>query len=56
MAKFLSPQIIEAAVHRLIASRALSGFVDFLVLKRALARSGGDSVVLNELTLHLREP
>ena len=44
MAKFISSSVISSAAHRLIASKARSGFVDFLVLKRALKRSGGDEI------------
>jgi energy-coupling factor transporter ATP-binding protein EcfA2 len=44
MAKFLRSNIIHAAANRLAASKTRSGFVDFLVLKRALKRIGGDTV------------
>ena len=44
MATFLRPNIIQAAANRLVASRARSGFVDFLVLKRALKNCGSDTV------------
>lgn len=44
MAKFLSSETTRAATQRLINSRAKSGFVDFLVLKRALARAHANEV------------
>lgn len=44
MAKFLSSETIRAATQRLVASRAKSGLVDFLVLKRALVRAGADEI------------
>jgi len=47
MSRYLSSQAISAASQRLIASRALSGFVDFLVLKRALVKSSSDSIELS---------
>ena len=47
MARFLTAHTIKAAAERLIASRALSGFADFLVLKRALTRAGGDSIAFS---------
>lgn len=40
MPSFLSPEAIKKSVKRLINSRAKSGVVDFLVLKRALSRKG----------------
>ncbi len=39
MPRFLSPQTIFDSSQRLILSKARSGFVDFLVLKRALQRA-----------------
>jgi hypothetical protein len=39
MAQYLSSEVIRTATQRLIDSRAKSGLVDFLVLKRALARA-----------------
>ena len=47
MARFLSAETTRAATQRLIASRALSGFVDFLVLKRALSREGENSIAFS---------
>lgn len=47
MGRYLSAQVIEHAIERLAASRALSGFTDFLVLKRALVRSSGSSVAFS---------
>ena len=44
MSQFLRPEVIQNAINRLVESRAKSGFTDFLILKRALARSGSDSV------------
>jgi len=44
MGKFLSSETIQAATQRLIDSRAKSGFVDFLVLKRALALAKSSEV------------
>jgi energy-coupling factor transporter ATP-binding protein EcfA2 len=44
MAKYLSSESIRAATQRLIDSRAKSGLVDFLVLKRALARAQANEV------------
>lgn len=40
MAKFLNPLVLTDAIQRLILSKARSGFVDFLVLKRSLVRAG----------------
>jgi len=47
MPKYLSATTISAAVQRLIDSRALGGFVDFLVLKRALVKTGSDAIELS---------
>jgi hypothetical protein len=44
MARYLSSQTISSAIQRLIDSRAKSGLVDFLVLKRALARADANEV------------
>lgn len=44
MAKYLSSETVSAATERLIDSRAKSGLVDYLVLKRALARAGANDV------------
>lgn len=44
MAIYLSAEIIKASVQRLVDSRAKSGFVDFLVLKRALKRTGTNNI------------
>ena len=44
MAKFLSSETIRGATQRLIDSRAKSGLVDFLVLKRALALARSNEV------------
>lgn len=44
MAQYLSSEVIRAATQRLIDSRAKSGLVDFLVLKRALARAHTNEV------------
>ena len=38
MAKFFTPFVLTGSIQRLISSKARSGFVDFLVLKRALVR------------------
>ena len=40
MAKFFTPLVLTGAIQRLVLSKARSGFVDFLVLKRALVRAG----------------
>lgn len=44
MAKYLSSETIRAATQRLIESRAKSGLVDFLVLKRALVRAQSNEI------------
>jgi hypothetical protein len=44
MASYLSAETIKAAVQRLIDSRAKSGLVDFLVLKRALSRAEANEI------------
>src|ERR1039458_8592487 len=44
MARYLSSETIRTAIQRLIDSRAKSGLVDFLVLKRALARASANEV------------
>jgi hypothetical protein len=44
MARYLTSETISAATQRLIDSRAKSGLVDFLVLKRALARANAIEV------------
>ena len=44
MARFLTSETIRAAAQRLIDSRAKSGLVDYLVLKRALARAGANEI------------
>jgi hypothetical protein len=44
MSKFIRPEIIRDAISRLVESRAKSGMTDFLILKRALARSASDTV------------
>jgi hypothetical protein len=51
MATFLRPEVIREAVGRLVASRAQRGFIDFLVLKRALKRAAADTV-----SFSLRDP
>jgi hypothetical protein len=45
MTSYLSAETIKESVQRLIDSRAKSGFIDFLVLKRALSR-----IVANEVS------
>lgn len=52
MPKYLSSQTIGAAIKRLINSRAKSGFVDFLVLKRALARANAKEVPFSSNNEH----
>lgn len=47
MPKYFSSKAISVAVQRLIDSRALSGFIDFLVLKRALVKAQSDSIELS---------
>ena len=44
MATYLTPETIKASVQRFIDSRAKSGLVDFLVLKRALSRAGTNEI------------
>lgn len=44
MSSFLSAEIIKKSVQKLIDSRAKSGVVDFLVLKRALSRTGVNEI------------
>jgi hypothetical protein len=44
MAKYLSSLILNGAVSRLVEAKTKSGFVDFLVLKRALKRAGKNDV------------
>jgi hypothetical protein len=44
MARYLSAAAIKASADRLIDSRAKSGFVDFLVLKRALLRAAAGEI------------
>lgn len=44
MAKFLTAPTLKSASERLIQSRAKSGFVDFLVLKRSFIRGGNQEI------------
>jgi hypothetical protein len=44
MSLFLNASIINDAVKRLVDSRAQRGFTDFIILKRALKRTGKDIV------------
>lgn len=44
MATYLKPELLSGAVSRLASSRAQRGFIDFLILKRALRLAGSATV------------
>lgn len=48
MAQYLQSDELKGAVERLQSSDAWPRLVDYLVLKRAMALSGGDTVALSQ--------
>ena len=52
MAQYLSAETIRSAAQRLIDSRAKSGLVDFLVLKRSLVRASASEIPFSSIDPH----